>query len=308
MKNHTRRRFLRDAATILLLPVTASITSATLEDLLEKNDAHAQETMPPQEEVQERLSFTISLRDYETHSILGRIDRANVGQASFHVRHTQDAYRISINSSIDVLGSWVRMQARLSGAFLHDGGYPQFRPRRYWLSYREGGEGLTQKEFMATIYFDFSTYTSRAYGYHEEEGEQTRRYGSRSAPVESRFDPSTRDLISAMMEARFLPAQRRRQMNTIVEGRPQTSWLEYEGLSQFQPRGTSGYPTRFFQLHFPNGLLGTPWDLNVHIHDAPNRTPLWARLRKSDESKILFTLRDPASSIPGTNLYAAPQP
>ncbi len=304
MTKKSRRDFLYDAGRLLLIPAAASIVPATLEDILDINDARAQS---PSGEIHEHHAFTIGLQNYETHSILGRIDQTNVGSAVLHTSHTPSTYHTRITSTIDVHGSWVRMQANLHGTYAHTGRQPRFRPRYYWLRYREGGNGTTPKTFLTDIHFDFSTRTARSYGYHEQRGQPTQRYGLANARIESQFHPSTRDLISAMMEARFLPTQDRRQINTIVEGQPRALWLEHVGYGVFRPSETVGYPTRRFRLHFPEGILpDTSWDLYFHFHDAQDRTPLRATLRKSDGSQIIFTLRDPASSISGASPYAAP--
>lgn len=321
MTKKSRREFLRNIAPLLVLPA-ASIVPVTLEDILDLNGVEAQDrrqapngagasgqaTAPVS--VTERLSFNIALRNYDTHSIMGRIDRTSVGEATLNAVHTSSTYHIQINSLIDrnVFGSWVRMQSNLRGTFSHVNGTPNFQPRYYWLRYQEGGRGTTPKDFVADIHFDFSTHTSQAYGYHQQQGQATRRYGSPSARLHSRFTQSTRDLISAMMQARFLPARRRRQLNTIVEGVPRAVWLQYNGTGRFSPPGTPGYPTRMYRIHFPRGILpDTSWDLHFQFHDAPNRTPLAARLVKSDGSTVIFNLRNPTTAIPRTNLYAAPQ-
>lgn len=304
MEKRTRRGFFRDAAALLLLPATAGIASGTLEDILGRNRAHAQ----PPVDTHEQLSFMIGLQNYETHSIIGRINQPNAGSAVFDARHTSSTYSIQITANIGVRGSWVRMQTGIRGAYAYVDAQPQFRPQSYWLHYSEGGSGTTAKTFHADTYFDLSTCTARSYGYHDQQGRPTERYGSPNTRVETQFHPSTRDLFSAMMEARFLPAQERRQINTIVEGRPRSFWLEYLGNGRFQPAGAGEYPTRRFRIYFPNGVLpDTSWNLFLHFHDAENRTPLRATLRKSDGSLILFALRDPASSIPRTNLYAPPE-
>lgn len=307
MTKKSRREFFWDAAKLLMVPVAAAIVPATLEDILDVNGVEAQSQSPPNE-VREQLSFNISLRDYDTQNfIVGRITRSSVGTATLNVAHTPTTYRIQISSRIDILGAWITMQSNLRGTFFHSNGSPQFQPQFYWLRYEEGGRGTTHKLFVADIHFDFSTHTSQSYGYHRQEDQATRRYGSPTARLSSRFHQSTRDLVSAMMQTRFRSTRRRTQLNTIVEGVPRSLWLDYLGTGRVSRRGSSGYPTRRYRIHFPIGILpDTSWDLHFQFHDAADRTLLQARLVKSDGSQVIFTLQNPGYFIPRTNLYAAP--
>ena len=165
MTKKSRRSFLQDAATLLVLPAASTIVPAALEDILGVNKVVAQDrprTSPgeasagqlaPGASISEQLTYSIHLRNFDTHSILGRISPANVGVANFNIIHTPTRYRIDATSRIDAYGSWVQLNSVVSGAFSYEDGMPQFQPQYYWFHYEEGGTGSSSKEFLSDIHF-----------------------------------------------------------------------------------------------------------------------------------------------------------